>query len=346
MTENASQLLPLFLYTMQDYERITKHVVASEGLKRFDFTSATTADALAAFELDSVAIDVRLMLQRKYFQRKEHLHWEKLLKAARDSNAFRDDALDDISNRMSNTHSQPIELVLSDGTKISEQFKNAEDVIYGSLLHGETERVIRSLQYPPDMRLLSLAPYVLAREDLLFAFRNLCIEAGIKPLSSSSNERAAVLRREPGSSSNMKVSKSPFWSSVIGRDANESDLEAIARSNSLDDNIVFLIASEFFILLREDPLDKRALRKLVWKRNWRAWGNFESAAKAARAIEKPGASSTVIHDGGERYAQVKVFPNVIEPWMTDVPQLLSNAGCVICLTKRRGVWKVNGIAFS
>ena len=79
MNKGIDQLLPLFLYTMRDYERITAYVAVSEGLRLFDFTSATTAGALASYESDSVAIDARLMLQRKYFQHDEGLHWKKLL---------------------------------------------------------------------------------------------------------------------------------------------------------------------------------------------------------------------------------------------------------------------------
>ena len=343
MDDNESLLIPLFLYTMQDYERITTHISVSEGLRRFNFTSAATADALVSHESDSVAIDVRLMLQRKYFQRDEGLHWRKLLKAARSNKFISECALDDISQRMQGVHEQPIELALSDGSTISEQYKNAEDVTYGSLLHGQVDRVMRSLKYPTDMRLLSLAPYVLAREELLLELRDLCIEAGVKPLGYNVDERAAVLRRERSSDSGPRIKKSPFWSNVIGRDADEKDLEIIAKSNSLDDNIAFLVASEFFILLRDNPLNRQSLRKLIWKRNWLAWGNFETAARIVRAIEKPGASTRVMHEGGDRFAQVKILPNIIEPWMTDVPQLLSNTGCVICLTKRGSAWKVNGM---
>ena len=343
MDKGIDQLLPLFLYTMRDYERITAYVAVSEGLRLFDFTSATTAGALASYESDSVAIDVRLMLQRKYFQHDEGLHWKKLLKSANDTGTFDKHALYDMSRQMENAHSQPIELVLSDGSTISEQYRNAEDVIYGSLLHGDVDRVMRSINFPVDMRLLSLAPYVLAREALLLEFRDLCFEAGVKPIGSNAMGKAAVLRQEKGSKSNLGVKKSPYWSSIIGRDADESDLEAVANYNTLDDNIVFLIASEFFILLREEPLNRQALRKLVWKRNWPAWGNFESAAKAMRSIQHPGASSKISHEGGSQFAQVRILPNVIEPWMTDVPQLVSNTACTICLAKRRGTWKISGI---
>ena len=341
--EDSSQLISLFLYTMQDYERITTRIPVSEGLRRFDFTSATTVDALISQESDSVAIDVRLMLQRKYFQRKESLHWSRLLEAARINESIDKCSLDDISKRMKGVHLRPIELAYSDGSTISEQYKNAEDVVYGSLLHGDAVRVMRSLKYPADMRLLSLAPYVLAREELLLQFRDLCIDAGDKPLVHIVAERAAVLRQDKSTDSSSRVKKSPFWSNVIGREADEKDLEIIAKNNSLDDNIAFLIASEFFILLREDTLNKRALRKLVWKRNWMAWGSFETAARIAREIDNPGASSRVMHEGGERFAQVKILPNVIEPWTTDVPQLLSYVGCIICLTKRGSTWKVNGM---
>lgn len=341
--KKAGRLLSLFLYSMQYYDRTIKQLVVSEGLRRFDSSSSTVESALASFDSDCVAIDVRLMLQRKYFANSDKVQLKKLLEVARsigvvneaDINAFRD--------RLISLNSRPIELSLSDGTTISEQYANAEDATYGALLHADLDRSLRLIRFPQEMRLLSLAPYILAREDLLLAFRDLCLDANLAPLEEDSIEKESILRWCKSTESERRIKNSPYWSNLIGHDLNKNELGEIANSNTLDDNIAILIATSFFQLLLERPLNVSALRKLVWEEFWEDWGNFERAANFVRTIDNPGGSSCVMHEGGNHYAQVKILPHVLDPWVTETPQLFRNAGCLICLTKRKTVWKVNGI---
>lgn len=338
--------LSLFLFSMQDYERIAKTIHVSEELRSFDYARGFSRDALAFCESDSAAIDVRVMLQRKYFQDGERLQLKKLIKLAVRIGVMDEPTSEKLLSRMLNIHGKPIEISLSNGDIVTDQFTNAEDEAYGTLLHGDLDRARRLLERPGEMRLLSLSPYILERECLLFEFRDALIAAGVEPLQAESKLRASVLRESHGSSSDLGITGSPFWSNVIGRDADESDLRDILASSSLDDKRVLYIASEFLGLLKSDSLDKKALRKLVWKRNWLSWGDFTEGSYLIRQIPNCGISTSVMHKGGESYAQVKVLPHVEAPWLTETPQLLSDNGCLICLTKRRNTWKVNGMAGS
>lgn len=342
--EEQISLLSLFLFSMQDYERIAKAVRVSEGLRLFDYASGFSPDVLAAYELDSAAIDVRVMLQRKYFQNGESLQLKQLVKLAELNGVIDKPTADRLSSRLRDIRDKPIEISLSNGDLVADQFKNAEDEAYGTLLHGDLDKTRRLLERPEEMRLLSLAPYILERESILLEFKDVLIAAGIEPLRTTSKMRAAVLRGSHGASSSLGITGSPFWSSVIGRDADEADLREILARNTPDDNNVLRIASQFLVLLQSDPLDKGALRKLVWMRNWVSWGDFIEGASLIRQIPNFGISSHVMHEGGERYAQVKVLPHVEAPWLTETPQLLSDFGCLICLTKRGNTWKVNGLA--
>lgn len=47
--------------------------------------------------------------------------------------------------------------------------------------------------------------------------------------------------------------------------------------------------------------------------------------------------------GGDDYAQAKILPNVEDAWVTNTPQLVQCDIHLILLTKRNGVWKVNGM---
>lgn len=346
MSESTSQILSVFLYTMCDYERITRHLPVSEGLQAFDNTSNTIFGALAEYEADSAAIDVRLMLQRKYFQSSEALHWNRLLRCANDCGVAEAETLERLSNQMGDVHAQPIELALTDGTLITKQFSNAEDIVYGSLLHSDVTRLNRSIRFPFDLRLLSLAGYVLAREELLLSFRDLCVSAGIKPFDSVNDERAPILRWQNSNNGNRSIQNSPYWSNLIGRDADISDLKTIAHANSLDDNVVLLTAMSFLSLLQNKPLDYEALRLFVWDDAWKERECLESVAEAFVAIENPGISTRIFHDGGINCAQVRIFQRVDEPWITDVPQILPRVECMILFSKRGNAWKIDSMVFN
>lgn len=343
MLVTNNELLSLFLTTVDDYTRIAAQLPISDGLKAFDFDSSHVTSALVCLNEDRIAIEVRIMLQRKYFQNDERLHLKKVAKAAKEENVLTESEAESFLDELRRVHEVPIELALSDGQTISTQFSNIEDIAYGTLLHGDIERVRRSLAYPADMRLLSLVDYVLKREGLLLALRDLCLSAGISPLGSVATEKAPVLRQTVGDASNMHISGSPYWSSFIGRDADESDLQAIVERSSMEDNLAVLTAMVFFSLLREDPLDVSALRQHTTRMSWLRFGDYKRAADVVKGIDYPGVSSRVLHEGGTNYAQVRVLPQVMSPWITDTPQLTQGCACMIAMKKSSGVWKVNGI---
>ncbi|MDO4210737.1 MAG: hypothetical protein Q4D23_03335 [Bacteroidales bacterium] len=341
--EETTGRLSLFLFSMQDYERITRIVHVSEELQRFDYANGYSRDVLACYESDSAAIDVRVMLQRKYFRNGERLQLKRLIEIAVRTGVIDGLVAERLLSRMCDIHGKPIEVLLSNGELVSDQFTNAEDEAYGTLLHGDLDKARRLLERPEEMRLLSLAPYILERENLLFEFRDALIAAGVEPLQAESKLRAAVLRGGHGTTANMGITGSPFWSSVIGRDADEADLRSVLAGNSPDDNNVLNIVCQFLDLLQSEPPDKRALRRFVWMRNWPSWGDFTEGSYLIRQIPSFGISTRVMHEGGQNYAQVKVLPHVEAPWLTETPQLLSDTGCLICLTKRGNTWKVNGM---
>ena len=344
MSVTNDELLSLFLSTVDDYTRIAAQLPVSDGLKAFDFDSSHVTSALANLDEDRVAIEVRIMLQRKYFQNGERLQLKELVKAAKEENVFTEDEAESFLDDVKSIHEVPIELALSDGRTISTQFLNIEDIAYGTLLHGDIERVRRSLAYPTDMRLLSMAGCVLKREGPLFALRDTCLSAGISPLGATVTEKAPVLRQSVGDASNMRISGSPYWSNLIGNDANESDMRAIVERSSIEDNLAVLTAMVFFSLLREDPLDVSALRQHTTRMSWLRFGDYKKAADVVKGIDYPGVSSRVLHEGGADYAQVRVLPQVVSPWITDTPQLVQACGCTIMMKKSKGSWKVNGIA--
>ena len=121
---------------------------------------------------------------------------------------------------------------------------------------------------------------------------------------------------------------------------------SIVKDNSPEDNLVLLLASAFFTLLKNEEYESDVLRQLVWEDFWDDWGDFGEAHASIASMPSPGISSKVIHEGGPNYAQVKVLPKVENPWVTSTPQLIQADMHLILLTRRNGEWKINGIAIS
>ena len=158
--KEALEQLSLFLYTMQNYERITTCLPISEELRSFDGISSTVPAALNNFEQDSVAIDVRLMLQRKYFSYKDAVQIGKLTHYLKRTNLVDKEAMNQFDEKLNELRNSEVELSLQDGTIVSGQVSNIEDATHGTLLHADRDRAERLINTPGDMRLLALSPFV------------------------------------------------------------------------------------------------------------------------------------------------------------------------------------------
>ena len=337
----GQQLLPLFVYSMQRYLALAQRLPVSEGLRSFDRTSRTIPAALARFEDDAAAIDVRLMLQRKYFQNGERLQLRKMLDDKSIATMLGEHETLRLLDQLDELKWEEVELVLPTGERVNDLFKIAENVTYASLLHGDLERAKEAVEYPERMLLLVLAYYILKREALLLDFLKLCENTSVSALHLEDDACGAVLRWKRADGSAMKITGSPYWRGLVGKDASEGDLEDIAQSNSLDDNLVICIACAFLERLREEPFDIHSARQLVWRCYWRDWGDFSEARSAYLAIENPGFASRVHHEGGPQYAQIHIFARTPEPFIVDEPQCIQSA-CILTLRKRFRKWKVAG----
>lgn len=341
----GQQLLPLFVYSMQPYLALAQRLPVSEGLRSFDRTSRTIPAAIARFEDDAAAIDVRLMLQRKYFQDGERLQLRKMLGDKSIAVRLGEHETRRLLDQLDELKQDEVELVLPTGERVNDLFKIAENVTYASLLHGDLARAKEAVGYPEKMLLLVLAYYVVKRETLLLNFLKLCEETGIPALHLEDDLCGAVLRWRRADRSAMKVTGSPYWRGLVGKDASKDDLEGIAKTNSLDDNLVICIARAFLERLREEPFDIHLVRQLVWRCYWRDWGDYSEARNAYLAIENPGLASRVHHEGGPRYAQINVLAHIPRPFVVDRPQFIQPA-LILTLEKRFQVWKVVGLVRS
>lgn len=341
--DNAS-LLSLFMFTVQEYDAITACVPLPTKIECSSISDplGLRGSKIEDIEMVWTAICVRMMLQRKYFSNSERVQLKKLFDIAETDPHFSAKAIGDLRKRLKQPLGRDIELLLQDGNDVQGHFSNIEDIVYSSLLHADYDRAMRLQAIPNNVRMHALAPFVFSREQIIFKFRDLCISAEVPTLERIDGDKAAVLNLDTSRGEAKEVSGSPYWSNVAGHDADVDELVCIAEKLSDDDAAAFLIAKVFVGLLMEDPLDVEKLDAVVWQDSMLYRDGFKHAAGLIRSIPEIGASSHIAHEGGPNNAQVKLFPNVPNAWITNTPQLLTNV-YQLHLEKRCGEWKVCGI---
>ena len=341
--DNAS-LLSLFMFTVQEYDAITACVPLPTKIECSSISDplGLRDSKIEDIEMVWTAICVRMMLQRKYFSNSERVQLKKLFDIAETDSRFNTKAVGELRKRLKQPLGRDIELMLQDGNDAQGHFSNIEDIVYGSLLHADYYRAMRLQAIPNHARLHALAPFVISREQIIFRFRDLCISAEVPTLAKIDGDKAAVLNLDTSRGEAKEVSGSPYWSNIAGHDADVDELVCIAEKLSDDDAAAFLIAKVFVELLVEDPPDVEKLNDVVWQDSWLYRDGFKHAAGLIRSIPDIGASSHIAHEGGPNNAQVKLFPNVSNAWITNTPQLLTNV-YQLHLEKRCGEWRVIAI---
>ncbi|RGM94208.1 hypothetical protein DXB86_04965 [Collinsella sp. OM06-18AC] len=341
--DNAS-LLSLFMFTVQEYDAITACVPLPTKIECSSISDplGLRGSKIEDIEMVWTAICVRMMLQRKYFSNSERVQLKKLFDIAETDPRFSAKAIGDLRKRLKQPLGRDIELLLQDGNDVQGHFSNIEDIVYGSLLHADYDRAMRLQAIPNNVRMHALTPFVFSREQIIFKFRDLCISAEVPTLARIDGSKAAVLNLDASRGEAKEVSGSPYWSNIAGHDADVDELVCIAEKLSDDDAATFLIAKVFVGLLMEEPLDVERLDDVVWQDSWLYRDGFKHAAGLIRSIPDIGASSHIAHEGGPNNAQVKLFPNVPNAWITNTPQLLTNV-YQLHFEKRCGEWKVIAI---
>ena len=187
--ESASALLS----TIDAYKKIADSLPISEELRAFrgDIREATAA--LDSIEEDSTAIDVRLMLQRKYFSKGDSANIKRILRSAATLHAEKQAELNDLIERIEAINSSPITLSLSDGSSIQSNYEIAEKIIYGFYLHADIRKIRSLLSLAPQMKLLATAPYVIERENALLNAYALLTTLGYTPFVSDNTDKAGML---------------------------------------------------------------------------------------------------------------------------------------------------------
>lgn len=343
--ENVSEIeqrISAFISSLDAYQVIADAIPINNELNFFECNNEVEA-TFSSIENILVAIDVRLMLQRKYFSNNENVNTKKLLKKVTEAHPERSNQIEVLLQRLEEVNSSTIMLAMSDGTCFSNKYEVAEKIIYGFYLHADVDKIKLIMNLSPQMKFMAITPYVIEREKLLFSIRSLLISLGYHPFFPKHAVKAGVMSLDDQLSEKKDIVSSPYWSNFLGHDASDEELSTIVSKNTVDDNIVLFVGSTFFKMLQDDHFNPNILRQIVWNDFWDKWGDFSEGHVVATSIPSPGISSKVMHEGGDGFAQIKILPNVKNPWITSTPQFIQAKVIMISLMNRKGVWKIIGM---
>lgn len=341
-TENLSNCIFAFGRTMDAYDYIVQELPLCNELWELSKGNMNSIDPSEVTKTDSAYIDIRLMLQRKYFSHGGNVYLPDLLRVSRKNQEFDAKEIDDLLEEIDALNNRPLELVSPNGYVIQSNYKIAETIIYGHYLHADTDKLNALLHLPARTTTMLIAPYVLRRESILRRARDLFSTRSFET-AITNGEASGFVCLDDRKTEERKILASPFWKNAYGHDASYDEVCSSAESNPLDDNIAVLLAAVFFKELSKHDYDVDILRELVWDDYWEDWGDFSEGHQFASSFEQPGFSSSVLHEGGENYAQVKFFPHVDNPWITRTKQYPLCETCLVLLTKRNNEWKINGL---
>lgn len=324
----------LYLYTIDAYKRLANMLPLDERQARFDSHCFSKIVELELGDEAFAAVSLRLMLQRKYFVRGKDLFLRGLLKSAEHDFASSKDAIESLLDSLDVLNNQSIEFAFGDGRVVEGAHANVEDAMYGVLMHADITRAENLVSVPEHMRLVALAPYIAAREQILLQFSEFLHNAGIKPLSRKEDASATVSFESKGAS--RQVENSPFWRNLRGRDLGDEDIEKNVQQASRDDLEIIATVLRFKEALSRRPLDLSELNSLVARETILRWGDY---LQAAELLKGDYGMSTLVRYQKDGSALVKLLPNVREPLLIEGPQLIEG-GHEIVLVKRNGIWKI------
>lgn len=344
--------LAVFVTSMETYLRFADYLPVNEHLAELSSGKRRISETTSELDdSDYFGIMVRLMLQRKYFQRSDDpkkpnpQFVRNLIEVASRCLPMDDDPWGRVLKRLDELGEQSIQVSLPDGTDRDGYFRNAQDVAYGALLHADADKIKRIIQVPETMQTAYVGEYVMLREGILRELLSSLCMAGVEPLRAHEGEREASVHWGPsGGPDERAISGSPRWAGLTGRDITDDEAAKTLEGKDVDTLSALLACTQFLSELREDDLDVATLGAMVapWTRN--DWGDFSEAARRVTAINHLGISNDVQFRDDRGEATIKLVPDVEAAFLIDGPQMIC-AG-EMCLANTSLGWKVMRVSIS
>jgi hypothetical protein len=325
-------ILDLFVTTIKEYKRFSKQL----PLKNYEENS-TVDESLYA------AIQVRLMLLRKYISKNSNVYFENLVIYAK--SIFQQEAnhLQNMMQTFLQFNQQSFEHILSDGTKLN-LYESIEDVMYGLYLHADYDKVIRLSRTSETLRVYFTKIYVVEVEKIIFELYDFLTSKNILGITQSTHEKSPVINLENIDCLSQDIKNSPYWKNLYGQDVADEEMESFFTDLSEDERYLIVCSNLFLTELEKDDYSIEILRRMVHESTFEQWGDFSEANYHIRMIKNRGISSIVRFNDDKDIAYVRIFRNVDSAFVIQSTQIITGINDITFYKdKINNDWKIFSI---
>lgn len=335
-------ILELFLTTVKEYKRFMERLPINENDSLVEtIYNASNEDN---FESDYIAIQVRLMLIRKYINKNENVYIEKMIDEAKELFPNNIIFLDEINREYLQLFKKSFELIYSNGIK-NGIFESIENVMYGLYLHADEERIIRLSHTKESFRIFYLKRFVLAVEKIIIKIYNFLVDKGVSVINEQEHNKAPVIHLGEQGKTSQNIKGSPYWENLYGHDITDQDVEVLfgqyLQEDSNDEKEIYMKVHYFLNEITKDNVSIEKLREIVFVPTIDDWGDFTEAISYYKQITNPGLSSKIRFNNKKNVAYMIVVPKVDGGFVIDSPHIMSNLNYItLIMDDNINEWRV------
>jgi hypothetical protein len=290
-------------------------------------------------------LKLRLILLRKYTspeKKGEPVYAEKLMNAI--TSVFPDlkEETNDIISEIHGVENNTLSSSLSNGDILSLR-ETIELELYGIHLHSDIDKIERLTASDPQLRYIAIREYVESYEIILQKAYRLLKKAGVDPLPIKNEDKASILRVTKTDGIKQGIKKSQYWSNIFGRDASNEELHENFMSQDEESFYILVLTTLLIECLEQDDLDTEVLKSMIHPAVISDWGNFREVSKYIRSLNDIGLSGTIRYNDRHDMAYVYFLENVVDGFIIQDFQIISNAHTVTLVKDNNDEWKVYSI---
>lgn len=310
-------LLQLFITTVKEYKRFAEQLPIK-----------ITSDKIDSYrESIYIAVQTRLILLRKYMTAKENIYIGNVINEAIKNFQSKKDFLEKLRTQLIKIDSQPIEQILSDGTKINLS-QSVKDVMYGLYLHADIDKIQRLLQTNNTLKFICTRKYVEDVETLVFELYDFLTQSGIEEMKNALLKAPVIHIGNSDDNLLQNIKGSPYWSNIYGKDLIDEDAMNLYKNCTEEEKLILNKTYLFLEELSEEYPSLDNLKSMVFFSTLGQWGNFSTVISFLRNMPNFGTSLLVTFNKERDVAYVKVFPHVEEGFIVSSEHIITGVSYI------------------
>ena len=214
--------------------------------------------------------------------------------------------------------------------------------MYGVYLHADSEKIESLLKIDPSLLFVVTRKYVEELEKVVLETYELLDKLVEDKYVIKEFTKASVIAIINGQESvDHKITGSPFWSNLYGKDAGIDDFNKILGTNSLEDNIIIIKGICFIEECLKNDYNQVLLRELIYPSTLSDWGDFKEIHNQLIEIKNIGWSSKIRYNDRHDMAYMNIYHNVEDPFIINQPQVFyGNASVLTFVKDKKDDWKI------